>query len=164
MTLTRRQALIHLLDTLEDALGPDQCANARSAGGGSPEHRMSRQYHEGSYHDLERALHWLKSQHQRWQVNGENTTGRILWHHVTAYHFAPYTIRYGCPICHQIAPPEGAIHRHRDRGIIQKVVSQPIRVYRREPWVRRDLVEAGIDRLLERMPDYIRVPAAEEAA
>ena len=165
MTLTRRQALVHLLETLDDALGSDQCGNARSAGGGSPEHRMSRMYHEGSYRQLEDALDWLKRQHAACRVGAERVTGRLLWYHVVAYYGAPYTIRYGCPVCHEIAPPEGLLHRHRNGyGHITKVVSTPIRVYRRDPWVREDLVDAGVELLLGRMPEYIRVASTEEVA
>jgi hypothetical protein len=165
MILNRREALVHLLQTLDDALGADQNPPSRSAGGGSPEHRMSRMYHEGSYRQLEAALAWLKEQPCRYPVGASMLNGRMLWHHVVSWYQAPYMIRYGCPVCMEIAPPEGLIHRHRDgHGHTIKVVSQPIRVYRRASWVREDFASAGVDALLDRMPQFIRVAATEEAA
>lgn len=165
MTRTRREALVYLLETLEEAACPDHCANERGARSFETEHRMSRMYHEGSYRQLEDALDWLKRQHAAIQLGSERVTGRLLWYHVIGFYRAAYTIRFGCPVCLEIAPPEGLLHRHRDeRGITSKVVSQPIRIYQREPWVRTALADAGVDRLLGRMPEYIRVPSAEEAA
>lgn len=126
---------------------------------------MSRMYQEGSYRQLEAALRWLKEEPCRFPVGASMLTGRILWHHVVAYYQAPYMIRYGCPVCLELAPPEGLLHRHKNGyGHTLKVVSQPIRVYRREPWVREDFAAAGVDVLLGRMPHFIRIPAAEEAA
>lgn len=158
-TLTRRDSLIHLLETLHDALTTDNNTNGR-AGGNTPTPQLSHMYHEGSYHHLERALAWLKTKRNPETVNGEKVTGRELYRQLTDYYCCPYTIRTGCPTCGVQAPPDAPMHRHSGRP----VPMQPIRVSIRPATIRPELVAHALTILLNVMPATIRIPSPQEKA
>lgn len=140
-TLTRKQKLVELIRTLDEA----QTTWHPASNGGGPR-LMPSQYHEGSYQELEHHLHHMR----------DNPTTRTLWWHLNHRYRWGTTHKETVPCRHTRQGPQPRLRPHTELVTTGNVHGNHIQIisYQWNPHVNDYLVDMALDHLLTTMPAH----------